>query len=73
MLALEKCAPGIRNEDLQVLISGIVDERADFVRERGMGAVGPLMGVVMETVRGSADGRVVSELLKKEITRILSS
>jgi glutamyl-tRNA(Gln) amidotransferase subunit E len=71
--ALEKCAPGIRNEDLQVLVAGIVNDRVDFVRERGMGAVGPLMGVVMETVRGSADGRVVSDLLKKEITRVLSS
>ncbi|HVP94574.1 MAG TPA: Glu-tRNA(Gln) amidotransferase subunit GatE [Methanoregulaceae archaeon] len=72
-MALGKCAPGIRNEDLQVLIAGIVEDRADFIRERGLGSVGPLMGVVMETVRGSADGRVVSELLKKEITRILSS
>jgi len=71
--ALEQCAPGIRNEDLQALISKIVDDRADFVRERGPGAVGPLMGVVMEKVRGSADGRVVSELLKNEINRVLSS
>ncbi|HTY15460.1 MAG TPA: Glu-tRNA(Gln) amidotransferase subunit GatE [Methanoregulaceae archaeon] len=71
--ALEQCAPQIGNDELQGLIARIVDDRAGFVRERGMGSVGPLMGVVMETVRGSADGKVVSELLKREITRVLSS
>jgi glutamyl-tRNA(Gln) amidotransferase subunit E len=30
------------------------------------------MGVVMAEVRGSIDGKVVSELLRKEIERIIS-
>ena len=44
-------------------------ERADFVRERGMGAMGPLMGVVMQAV-GAADGKVVSALLREAIQNL---
>jgi len=29
------------------------------------------MGVVMQEVRGSVDGKVVSEILKKEIEKVL--
>tara|TARA_B110000444_G_scaffold153061_1_gene143228 strand:+ start:583 stop:2613 length:2031 start_codon:yes stop_codon:yes gene_type:complete len=52
--------------DLAATIQSIVQERADFVKERGMGAMGPLMGVVMQTV-GAADGKVVSALLREAI------
>ncbi|MEJ6562576.1 MAG: Glu-tRNA(Gln) amidotransferase subunit GatE [Euryarchaeota archaeon] len=52
--------------DLASTIQAIVQERADFVKERGMGAMGPLMGVVMQTV-GAADGKVVSALLREAI------
>lgn len=51
---------------LAEVINGIVAERLDFVKERGMGAVGPLMGVVMKAARG-ADGKEVSALLKAAI------
>ena len=52
--------------DLASTIQSIVQERADFVKERGMGAMGPLMGVVMQAV-GAADGKVVSALLREAI------
>jgi len=52
--------------DLAATIQAIVEERSDFVKERGMGAMGPLMGVVMQTV-GAADGKVVSALLRAAI------
>ncbi|MBT60571.1 MAG: Glu-tRNA(Gln) amidotransferase GatDE subunit E [Euryarchaeota archaeon] len=55
--------------DLGAIIDGIVAERADFVRERKMGAMGPLMGVVMQAV-GAADGKVVSALLREAIQKI---
>lgn len=48
------------------IINSIVAERLDFVKERGMGAIGPLMGVVMKSARG-ADGKEVSALLKAAI------
>jgi glutamyl-tRNA(Gln) amidotransferase subunit E len=55
--------------DLGAVIESIVAERADFVKERGMGAMGPLMGVVMQAV-GAADGKVVSALLREAIQKI---
>ena len=45
-------------------------ERKAFIEERGMGAMGPLMGVVMQA-SGGADGKLVSSLLKEAIQRML--
>jgi glutamyl-tRNA(Gln) amidotransferase subunit E len=69
--AITECAPSLSREDLEAIIRKIVSERTPFVKERGMAALGPLMGVVMAEVRGSADGKLVSEILKIEIARIL--
>jgi len=65
--ALVKLAPAVSREELEKIIQKIVIGRADFVQQKGMAALGPLMGVVMAEVRGSVDGKVVSELLKQEI------
>ncbi|MEI6841394.1 MAG: Glu-tRNA(Gln) amidotransferase GatDE subunit E, partial [Methanomicrobiales archaeon] len=71
--AIKKCAPAVSRDQLHAIITKIVDERAAFVREKGNAALAPLMGVVMAEVRGSSDGKVVSELLRKEIERVSSS
>jgi len=55
--------------DLQEIIDKVVAERLDFIKERGLGAIGPLMGVVMGECGGAADGREVSALLKAAIER----
>lgn len=55
---------------LEEVINGIIAERLDFVRERGMGAMGPLMGVVMQAA-GGADGKEVSALLRAAIQAVL--
>ncbi len=55
---------------LEAVIQGIVAERLSFVQERGMGAMGPLMGVVMQAA-GGADGKEVSRLLKAAIQAVL--
>ena len=54
--------------DLESIVEGIVLERIDFVRERGMGAMGPLMGVVMGACPG-VDGKEVSAVLRTVIQR----
>jgi glutamyl-tRNA(Gln) amidotransferase subunit E len=51
----------------------IIAERADFVSEKRLSAVGPLMGVVMGQFRGKADGKLVSEILKRKIEAFLNS
>ena len=55
---------------LEEVINGIVAARLDFVKERGMGAMGPLMGVVMQAA-GGADGKEVSALLRAAIQAVL--
>lgn len=54
--------------NLESIIEGIVLERLDFVKERGMGAMGPLMGVVMGACPG-VDGKEVSAVLRTIILR----
>jgi glutamyl-tRNA(Gln) amidotransferase subunit E len=56
--------------DLATIINDLVNQRLDFVKERGMGAMGPLMGVVMQAA-GGADGKEVSALLKAAIQSAL--
>ena len=55
------------------MIKKIVADREEFIAQKQKAALGPLMGVVMQEVRGSVDGKVVSELLRKEIEKVLSS
>ncbi|RXE56014.1 glutamyl-tRNA amidotransferase [Methanoculleus taiwanensis] len=70
--AIESVAPTVTAGDLDAIVGRVVEEREEFVRQRGMGALGPLMGVVMKEVRGSVDGQLVSRALKREIERRLS-
>jgi glutamyl-tRNA(Gln) amidotransferase subunit E len=59
-------------EDVDEFIRKLVEERADFVRERGEGAFKPLMGLVMKEFRGKVDGKVVAEKLRKAIEEKIS-
>ena len=52
-------------------VAEVLAERTDFVKERGMAALGPLMGVVMGKLGGAADGKAVSSALKEQIQRLL--
>jgi glutamyl-tRNA(Gln) amidotransferase subunit E len=54
-------------EDVNAIVRDVVEERLEFVREKGEDAVGPLMGVVMQRLRGRADGKLVSEILAEMI------
>jgi glutamyl-tRNA(Gln) amidotransferase subunit E len=65
--AIQKLAPAVSREELEKIVRKIIAERADFVAQKGKAALGPLMGLVMAEVRGSVDGKVVSEILIKEI------
>ena len=65
--ALAKLAPAVSREDLEKIVKKIIAERKDFIAQKGKAALGPLMGVVMAEVRGSVDGKIVSEILKREI------
>jgi len=70
--AIQKVAPAVSKADVEAIVRRVVAEREGFARERGMAALGPLMGAVMKELRGSVDGKVVSEALRRELERLLS-
>ena len=58
------------SSELQSIIDEIILERTEFIQQRGMGAMGPLMGIVMQKA-GAADGKIVSSLLKDAIQQVI--
>jgi len=62
----------ISDEELEKLVRKIVEGNSDEVRRKGEKAFGSLMGKVMGIVRGRADGSKVAEIIKREISKILS-
>jgi len=61
----------IDSSEAEQVVASIVKQREALVREKGLNAVGPLMGTVMEKLRGKVDGKTANELLRKEIARLL--
>ncbi len=69
--AISEIAPPISGEELTALIRSILDERSEFVQQRGKAALGPIMGVVMKEVRGRADGKIIADILRRELEAML--
>jgi glutamyl-tRNA(Gln) amidotransferase subunit E len=67
--AIASLVAPVTPEELTRIIRRILDERKEFVREKRMAALGPLMGLVMQEVRGRVDGKIVSEALRRELER----
>jgi len=70
--AAEAGLSGSDTADVEQFIDTMIHERQDFVKEKGMAAVGPLMGVVMAEFRGKVDGKILSDILKQKINKSLS-
>ncbi len=56
-----------QSEDIESIIKEIVDSNKDLIKNKGNESFKPLMGEIMNKLRGKVDGSKVSELLKKEI------
>ncbi len=56
---------------VEKFIDNMIEERRDFVKEKGPAAVGPLMGVVMAEFRGKVDGKILSETLKHKVNKYI--
>jgi len=61
----------LSERELEAIVEEVVQSRLDFIKERGTGAIAPLMGVVMKQVRGKADGRLVNDMLQAKILSVL--
>lgn len=58
---------GVSEDEARKIIHEIVESRKGFVREKGEASQGGLMGPVMAKLRGKADGKMISRILKEEI------
>ena len=63
----------ISQDELEAIITEIVQANATMITERGERALGPLMGMVMKEVRGRADGQLVNQLLRKAVKAQMKS
>jgi len=57
----------ISREELELMIEDLLIENKDLVEERGKGAFGALMGMVMDRVRGRVKAKLVSEVLRRRL------
>lgn len=62
----------VDTDEATAIVDGIIAERASFVREKGMGAVGPLMAPVMVQLKGKLEGKAASDLLRSRIEAFLA-
>ena len=60
-------APMSRPE-LEALIRGVLDRNEELLRRRGTAALSPLMGEIMQEVRGRRDGKEVAQALERALT-----
>ena len=61
----------VEEDEATRIVASIVREREDFVRSKGMEAIGPLMGPVMAALRGKIDGKAANDILAKEISKLI--
>lgn len=60
---------GMSQEELNTLILEVLKTSHDLIKERGMNAFSPLMGLIMKKARGKIDGKIVSEKLRKHLKK----
>ena len=61
----------LSDEDVIKIISEIVANNEGMVKERQMGAMGPLMGMCMKQLKGKADGGLVNKIVREEIQKLI--
>ena len=59
----------LSDEKIREGVQEIVEENKALIQERGMGAMGPLMGKAMAKFKGKAEGNVVSKLISEKIRK----
>jgi len=58
-------------KEVEKLIEDIVSSRKDFITQRGVeNSFNPIMGLVMQRLRGKVDGKLISDILKKKLEEL---
>lgn len=61
----------LSEDDVEKIVDQLILDNKDMIKERGMGAMGALMGKAMGQLQGKADGKTVNKLLRDKIQSIL--
>lgn len=70
--AIESCGlVATDRRKIEEIARRVISERIDFVKQRGLDSLGPLMGIVMKELRGKADGKTINEILREEIKKVI--
>ena len=71
--AVEKLGLRLMSEaEVRDFVRKVIAENEEKVRKLGQRAMGFLMGVIMERLRGRAEGRTVSKIVREELAAFLS-
>ncbi|WP_457754668.1 Glu-tRNA(Gln) amidotransferase subunit GatE [Thermococcus sp.] len=71
-VAEEKRLTLLSLEEVEKIIDEIIQQNIDVIKTKGMGAMGMIMGRAMAKLRGKADGKLVSQLVRKKIQELSS-
>ena len=58
------------SSSVEKVIDAIISEKSDFIKDKGMASIGPLMGMAMAKLGGSADGKLVNSILLSKIKQL---
>ena len=72
-VAEEKGLTLLSEEEVERIIEEVVMANIEVIRAKGMGAMGMIMGRAMAKLRGRADGKLVSSLVRKKIQELAGS
>ncbi|GAB6102649.1 Glu-tRNA(Gln) amidotransferase subunit GatE [Thermococcus atlanticus] len=71
-IAEEKGLTLLSEEEAERIIDEVVQAHIEVIKAKGMGAMGMIMGRAMARLRGRADGKLVSSLVRKKIQELSS-
>lgn len=57
----------ISTAEVETIVDQLVQANEELIRQRGLSALSPLMGVIMKTCRGRVDAKKVSQMLREKI------
>jgi len=71
-VAEEKGLTLLSEEEVEKIIDEVIQANLEVIKAKGLGAMGMIMGRAMAKLRGRADGKLVSSLVRKKIEEVAS-
>jgi glutamyl-tRNA(Gln) amidotransferase subunit E len=60
----------VSGDELEALVSKVLSENRNLVKERGEAGFGIIMGILMKDLRGKVDAARVSKVLKEKLNDV---